>query len=100
MWLSWKSLGQLAALYTLVAWAKNKTTATGEAQKMILEERKEHRGYDVIYVTSVIARREIMHGKLKGSHRMKKARLAQQRVQRALPEREGNGGIVDRWDAW
>jgi hypothetical protein len=83
----------------LVAWAKNKTAATGEAQKMILEDRKEHRGYDVTYVTSIIARRKNMHGKLKGSHKVKKARQAQQRVQRALPEREGNGGIVERWDA-
>jgi hypothetical protein len=48
MWLSWKSLGQLAVLYTLVAWAKNKAVATGEDQEMILEGRKEHRGYDVI----------------------------------------------------
>jgi hypothetical protein len=72
MWLSWKSLGHLAALYTLVAWAKNKTAATGEDQKMILGDRKEHRGYDVIYVTSIIARREIIHGKLKGSHKMKR----------------------------
>jgi len=63
MWLSWKSLGQLAVLYTLVAWAKNKTAATGEAPKMIFEDRKEHRG---------IARRENMHGKLKGSHKDEK----------------------------
>jgi hypothetical protein len=72
MWLSWKSLGHLAALYTLVSWAENKTAATGSAQKMILEDREEHRGYDVIYITSIIARRENTHGKLKGSHRMKK----------------------------
>ena len=38
---------------------------------MILEDRKEHRGYDVI-VTSIIARGEKMHGKLKGSHKVKK----------------------------
>jgi hypothetical protein len=63
MWLSWKSLGLLAAHYALVAWAKNKTAATGEAQKMILEDGKEHRGCDVNYVTS-IARREIMHDKI------------------------------------
>lgn len=63
MWLSWKSLRLLAAHYTLVAWAKNKTAATGEVQKMIFEDRKKYRGYDVIYVTS-IARREIVHGKL------------------------------------
>jgi hypothetical protein len=100
MWLSWKSLGQLAVLYTLVAWAKNKTVATGEAAKMILEDRKEHRGYGVI-LTSIIAKRENMHGKLKGSHKMKKARLAQQRkgiasASRARREWE----TVERWDAW
>ena len=30
MWLSWKSLRQLAVVYTLVAWAKNKAAAAGE----------------------------------------------------------------------
>lgn len=78
MGLSWKGLGQLAAHYTLVAWAENKTAATGEDRKMILEDRKKHRGYDVIYVTNIIAKSENMHGKLKGSHKMKRARLAQQ----------------------
>ena len=70
-------MGQLAVLYTLVAWAKNKTATTDEAPKMILEDRKEHRSYDVI-VTSIARREKNMHGKLKGSHKMKKARLAQQ----------------------
>jgi hypothetical protein len=49
MWLSRKSLGLLAALYNLITWAKNKTAATGEAQKMTLG----YRGYDVIQVTNI-----------------------------------------------
>jgi hypothetical protein len=40
---------------------------------MILEDREEHRGYDVIFA-SIIARRNTIHGKLKGSHKMKKKR--------------------------
>jgi hypothetical protein len=43
MRLSWKSLRLLAVLYTLITWANNKTTATGEAQKMIFG----YRGYEV-----------------------------------------------------
>lgn len=57
MWLSWKSLGHLATLYTLITRAKNKI-ATGEVEKLFLEDRKEHRGYNV---TRIIARGEYMH---------------------------------------
>ena len=54
---------------------------------MILEDREEHRGYDVIF-TSIITRRNTVHGKLKGSHKMKKsAPGATEGVWRALPER-------------
>jgi hypothetical protein len=53
----------------LEAWAKNDAAATGEAEKMIVEDGKEHRGYDAIYVVTniiiIIARREEnVHGKL------------------------------------
>lgn len=93
MWLSWKSLGQLAALYTLIAWAKHKT-ATGGIQKMILEDRKVYRSYDVIYITRIIARKENMHGKLNKrlAHDEKSAPGATEGYSERFQSEKGMGG--------
>lgn len=69
MRLSRKNLGQLAALYNLVAWAEDETTTTGEAQNMVLG----YRGCGVVQFTN-IDRRENTHSNLlvKSPHRIEK----------------------------